>query len=235
MYKNVLFDLYGTLVDIHTDEHSEEFWNSLIDTVREKTSLSAKELKGQFFLEIDIQEKRRKEEHPNIEYAEIDILCVFKKMFSGCTYSELLDISNEFRRLSRKYIQVYPGVFDLLEELKAKGRKIYLLSNAQRVFTAKELIDCRLNDFFDGIVLSSDEGCKKPDKLFFNTLIERYELNKNETVMVGNDAYADIKGAYDAGIDSVYLESNLSNEVSGKLLSKHSFKIEEIEKLIKVL
>ncbi len=29
MYKNYIFDLYGTLVDINTDEESFEFWYKL--------------------------------------------------------------------------------------------------------------------------------------------------------------------------------------------------------------
>lgn len=28
-YKNYLFDLYGTLVDIHTDEENEALWEKL--------------------------------------------------------------------------------------------------------------------------------------------------------------------------------------------------------------
>ena len=29
MYKNCIFDLYGTLVDIHTNEKKEELWEKL--------------------------------------------------------------------------------------------------------------------------------------------------------------------------------------------------------------
>lgn len=29
-YKNILFDLYGTLVDIHTDEESENIWKRCV-------------------------------------------------------------------------------------------------------------------------------------------------------------------------------------------------------------
>ncbi|MBR5774174.1 MAG: phosphoribosylformylglycinamidine synthase subunit PurQ, partial [Clostridia bacterium] len=40
--------------------------------------------------------------------------------------------------------------------------KVYLLSNAQSCFTINELKECGLYDLFDGIIISSDVGRKKP-------------------------------------------------------------------------
>ena len=33
-YKNYIFDLYGTLVDIHTDESRPEFWQKIANWYR---------------------------------------------------------------------------------------------------------------------------------------------------------------------------------------------------------
>lgn len=59
--------------------------------------------------------------------------------------------------------------------------------------------------YFDGIVISSDEGCMKPDLEFFNICCERYELNKSQSIMIGNELKSDIAGAKAAGIDSFYI------------------------------
>jgi putative hydrolase of the HAD superfamily len=35
MYKNIIFDLYGTLVDIHTDEQNPKFWQKFAGLLKE--------------------------------------------------------------------------------------------------------------------------------------------------------------------------------------------------------
>ena len=47
------------------------------------------------------------------------------------------------------------GVTDLLEALKKKGKKIYLLSNAQRIFTEYEMHTLGIAKYFDDIFISS--------------------------------------------------------------------------------
>ena len=40
--------------------------------------------------------------------------------------------------------------------------------------------------------------------------------------MIGNDYITDIKGSHDAGLDSLYLHTNISPEIKGELLSKYT-------------
>lgn len=98
-----------------------------------------------------------------------------------------------FRCFSTKYIKLYDGVTELLDALKANGKKIYLLSNAQRSFTANEMDMLGLTKYFDGICISSDEECSKPDSHYFEILFDRYGLEKSESIMIGNDYISDIR------------------------------------------
>lgn len=127
-----------------------------------------------------------------------------------------------FRAISRKHIRLYDGVLDLLSSLRKAEKKIYLLSNAQSCFTAPEIRLMDLEDKFDGIVLSSDEHTRKPDTAFYQIIFDRYNINLKESIMIGNDSIADIKGAYDAGLDSLYIHSNISPDIEDKLLSTYS-------------
>ena len=97
-----------------------------------------------------------------------------------------------FRALSRRFLRAYDGVEELLEELRRRDRKLYLLSNAQTDFTRPEIEMLGLTRFFDGIVLSSEQGCKKPSPAFFRKLLEQYGLEPSESIMIGNDGTADI-------------------------------------------
>ena len=122
----------------------------------------------------------------------------------------------------------------MLDVLKAKGKNIYLLSNAQRAFTENELNMFDLTKYFDGICISSDEECSKPDVNYYNILFERFNLEKSESIMIGNDYLSDIGGAADFGIDSLYIHQSISPNIEGVLRSKYSvmdgnvYKIKEL-------
>lgn len=76
----------------------------------------------------------------------------------------LLTATGQFFRIeSLNTLQCYPASIDTLQNLHTKGCGVYLLSNAQRIFTEYELRSLGLWELFDGILISSDEGCCKPD------------------------------------------------------------------------
>ena len=75
-----------------------------------------------------------------------------------------------------KYVRLYAHAKELLEALRAAGKRVYLLSNAQRTFTEYEMRYLGIYDLFDGVQISSDHGCKKPDERFFRILLERFGL-----------------------------------------------------------
>lgn len=211
MYKNYVFDLYGTLVDINTNENNINLWKKMQEfyAFYGAVYLPA-ELKKEFFRLCREEEEKLK----GYDYPEIKIENVFKKLFTDKGVKmdiKTCKIAGQFFRIySTKYIKLYEGTIEILEYLKEKGKKIYLLSNAQQIFTEYEVKMLGIYDYFDGVVFSSDESCRKPSKMFYDVLFERYQLEKKESVMVGNDWISDIEGAKNFGIDSVYLHTNIS-------------------------
>ena len=117
-----------------------------------------------------------------------------------------------FRALSTEYIRLYDGTREMLMRLRESGKKIYLLSNAQRIFTEYEMNALGITKYFDKIYISSDCGCKKPDLSFFEKLISECGVDKRRAVMVGNDGICDILGAKRAGLAALYVRSNISPE-----------------------
>lgn len=65
-------------------------------------------------------------------------------------------------------------------------------------------------DELRAVYLSSDCGCKKPDRRFFRLLLDEQRLDPARSIMVGNDPVCDAAGARDAGLDVLYVHSNLS-------------------------
>ena len=129
-------------------------------------------------------------------------------------------MANAFRTLSRKYIKLYPDTLETLDKLKKKGCKLYLLSNAQAIFTRPEISMLGLDRYFDKMYISSDYGIMKPDKEFLLNLINDEELDKSKSVMVGNEIRSDVKIADLCGVDGILINSDGLNKKEIKKQAK---------------
>ena len=224
MFKNYIFDLYGTLIDIRTDEEDEALWQKMMMIYGYKEcNYSDFEIR-RTYKELCSREKAKvKEMHPERTNVDFDLTVVFRELYELKGYTptdeEVEFTARFFRCTSTKFIKLYDGVIDFLDSLKKKGKKIYLLSNAQRSFTVPELKMMGLYDYFDGIFISSDHCVSKPCVEFFDGLFKKYKLKKIESIMIGNDFISDISGAYNFGIRSLYIHQEISSPITGKLLS----------------
>lgn len=271
MMEICIFDLYGTLVDIHTDEEKEELWEKLSlfyryygadyepeelqtafqNTVRvmaqEREAGNGKEEgrekagREKAGTEKEGTEKERTEKAEGSEivreslrgdahemFPEIQIEDVFLHLFhkkykktcrrelSGANAAAERELAVHagqfFRILSTDYVRLYEGTREMLAALKNSGKKIYLLSNAQRIFTEYEMNALGISQYFDGIFISSDYGYRKPDGRFYRELLESASIRADRAVMIGNDGICDIEGARRMGLSTVYIRSNLSPE-----------------------
>ena len=223
MYQNYIFDLYGTLIDIRTDESGEDFWNKVAEIYKSHgASYTGKEIEHHYHRIAKRESNLTHFMHPLYSNIEIDLERVFKRLYSRkgvCATKEIIsDTAVKFRKASTQFLKLYDGVIDLLESLKKSGKKVYLLSNAQRCFTYPEMVELGLVDYFDGIYISSDCSCCKPSKIFFDKLFKEYKLDKSKSVMIGNDCISDMQGAHKAGIDSLYIHQEISTPLEGKEL-----------------
>ena len=103
----------------------------------------------------------------------------------------------------------FPESVVLLHELKNRGFGIYGLTNwsAETIPTAYRKYD--FFDLFDGIVVSGDEKLIKPDKRIYKVLLERYNLNADESIFI-DDNQANIKSAQELGFKAILFD-NISN------------------------
>lgn len=212
MYQNFIFDLYGTLVDIHTNENKPSLWKKLaLFYSFQGAAYTEKELRGRYHA---LETIARKAPSP-YTYPEICAADIFRTLYTEKRIQpseELLTATGQFFRIeSLNTLQCYPATLETLQQLRAKGSGVYLLSNAQRIFTEYELRSLGLWELFDGILISSDEGCCKPDPAFFQILFERYGLDPATCLMIGNERASDLAGAVAAGIDCCYLHTATSS------------------------
>ena len=212
-YTDLIFDLYGTLVDIHTEEN---------DSVWEKVAIyfgfygahyTGPELKQRFHTVLAAREVKAGQSYecfPDIPFEQVMTELFRVKGVERNGNALGIHAAQLFRILSIEYIRLYPKVLEALAGLRKRGYRLWLLSNAQRVFTEYELRHLGLGEQLDGIYISSDYGYRKPDARFFGALIKEQKLEPSKCLMIGNDLQTDIAGAKAVGFGTLYMHTNLT-------------------------
>ena len=93
--------------------------------------------------------------------------------------------------------EAIPATKALIEALKAKGYRLFVLSNMSKEFI-EFLREQEVYRNFEGEVVSCEEHIIKPDPAIYTTLTERYMLNPAETLFI-DDRKENIEAAMAEG------------------------------------
>lgn len=220
--KVCIFDLYGTLIDIYTDEDDPRLWSVLASFYsRYGADYSPDALKSAYHRTVreELETVRRTS---FVRYADVPLENVFWRLYTEGKVRHRAELSvreeqktvwtaaaaNLFRELSMRRFSVFPEVHETLKALKDRGASLCLLSNAQRVFSLPEIEKAGLREYFDAIYLSSDYRMAKPEPGFLKTLLRERRLDPADCVMIGNDPKSDMEIALSCGVRGVLLNTD---------------------------
>ena len=111
------------------------------------------------------------------------------------------------------HCQPIPGTIRMLEKLKT-GYSLGLLSNFTHPPAAHGLLDrLGFSAHFNFILISGELGYRKPHPKTFGHLIERFGVEKEEIIYVGDDPEPDIIGARNAGLSPVWFTYVRDNKI----------------------
>ena len=111
-----------------------------------------------------------------------------------------------FERALEESAEPVEGARELLQYLSSKYL-LYAASNAPSGQQEGRLERAGLLTYFDGVFVSGDLGASKPDPLFFDRLFERLPgLRRSECVMLGDSVSADVAGAKEAGLRTLWFD-----------------------------
>ncbi len=210
--KAVIFDLYGTLIEIETDEGMEELWRTIahfftyhgvdfrrwdlkelfFDIMRKQKAASGELYAEMNMVQIWLEIMLRKEVKPPLDGRSLESIAI--------TLTEL------FRGISRKRLALYQDVHSVLKKLKERFT-LGMVSDAQAQFAIPEMTILGIHDFFHPIAISGDFGYRKPDPRLFIRVLDELGVNPNEAIFVGNDMFRDIFGAKQVGIATLLFKS----------------------------
>lgn len=119
------------------------------------------------------------------------------------TTEEILGINEDFLRRTSRKTKVINGALELLDNLAALYRVI-VISNGFREVQLSKMESAGILPFVDEIILSEDAGINKPHLGIFTYAFSRTHARPSETIMIGDSWEADILGAQNARIASVW-------------------------------
>ena len=215
-----IFDLYGTLIDIWTDESDPLLWRRMAGFYAVYGADYAPDALRESYLRLCREEDEALRRQTGCVWPEIRLERVFLRLLREAPRRHAAEpraddgeawsaaAANVFRLLSRRRFGLYPHTEETLRALRAQGCRLYLLSNAQRVFTLPEMEILGLPPLFDALYVSSDHGMKKPQPEFLRILLDEQRLDPGEAVFVGNDFASDMEIAAACGVSAVFLNTD---------------------------
>ena len=108
--------------------------------------------------------------------------------------------------VSQEHWKREPDAIPTLDALKASGYPLGVISNASNDTDVQTLVDkTELRPYFDFVLSSAAIGIRKPNPRIFSTSLESWGFAPSQVAMVGDTLGADILGARNAGLFSIWL------------------------------
>ncbi|TCT13935.1 putative hydrolase of the HAD superfamily [Natranaerovirga pectinivora] len=231
MYKNYYFDLYGTLVDVVTNENKDEVWEKMILYYGYYGAVyTPEEMK-------DIFDKTKKKllGLSSGPVPTINIEDVFYKLFKNKDIKPkkkyTKSVAKAFRMLTTESIHLIDGTREVLEKLKEDNKNVYIISNDQSLYGLSELKLLGVDKYFDDYYFASDMGISMPDENFMKKVLDESKGKAKESLIISNNLDKVIKSS--SKMDSVFLYD--TEDINVKNVSKYTIEKNNIRNILKVI
>lgn len=114
-----------------------------------------------------------------------------------------------------KWMDPIPEMGNLIQNLKSRGFHIYLCSNASLAFFQYYQTIPGIQ-YFDGLLVSAEEKCIKPNAEIYQRLFQKFQLNPKECFFI-DDMPENIAGAKRCGMDGYCLADGDIQKLKQKL------------------
>ncbi|MGQ9600145.1 MAG: HAD family hydrolase [Anaerolineae bacterium] len=116
------------------------------------------------------------------------------------------ELTERFAAIQMRYYCPETGFYTLME-LRSRGYQLGLVTNREDTQRFTELLDkLGLRSHFDLTLTSGEVGVRKPEAGIFYAALERIGVAAKESVYVGDNYWADVVGARNAGVTPVLLD-----------------------------
>lgn len=178
----VLFDMDGTLLDLHYDNH---FWQEYIPLMwGKREGLNHADAKAALYPKFL--------EH----YGSLEWYCT--DFWSEQLNLDVLSLKQDITHL----IKIRPSVEAFLASLKQQGKKVWLTSNAHGDVVSLKMAETGLAHWFEHLLTSHQFGHAKEKQAFWHAMQEQFPFDPSRTVFF-DDSIPVLKSAQTYGLKHV--------------------------------
>lgn len=223
MIKAVLIDIDDTIFDF------EKCSKNAFKKTLKKLDLSYKEKDFSYFNKVnDILWTKQKLGELNINQVFIERSNMMSKYFGLDIEKEIFN--NLFVEFLYDEIEIVDEIEDLLSYLSNKYQ-IFAASNGVYDMQVNRIKKSNLDKYFDEIFVSDKIGFEKPDKRFFQKIMNITKFSNNDLIMIGDSIKSDIIGAKNSNIKSIYF--NKENKKNSD--ENFTYQVKNLSEIKKIL
>jgi HAD superfamily hydrolase (TIGR01549 family) len=216
--KAVLFDLFGTLLMIPSDEvYYEPSLRKMHGFLKANgVKLSFKDFSRVYF---EIRDSIYSETRKTLDEPHFNVRVMQTLQRLGCDF----DVSNPivtgatmaFADEFMRYVSVDDDALCVLKELKKKY-KLGLISNFGIPECGHRLLkDFGLRELFDVIIISAEVNQRKPSPEIFKKALQDLNVDASEAVFIGDMLELDVKGPKSVGINTILIKREPTEAETG--------------------
>jgi putative hydrolase of the HAD superfamily len=137
------------------------------------------------------------------------------------------------RELSAKFLEIlptkkilFPHTIEILNYLAAKNYVLHLITNGFEKTQRSKLVNSGLDNYFTHMITSEGSNSLKPKKEIFDFAMDKAKSALGESIMIGDNLDADIQGAINAGMDTVFV-----NHINAVPVIKPTYMVTHLKEL----
>jgi len=116
-----------------------------------------------------------------------------------------VDLERHFWEAYGRRCEISADTWNTLHSLRAAGKSLGIVTNGQTQWQSRKIEGLGLGSMFDVVLISEQEGIRKPDARIFDRARERCGVARpSEAMFVGDHPEVDVAGARAAGMVAVW-------------------------------
>lgn len=120
------------------------------------------------------------------------------------------------------YNELMDGALDVLEYLKTKEYQIHIISNGFHEVTHRKIDGSGIRQYVETVTSADEVKVRKPNPVIFEFALNKAKANRTESILIGDDWIADVKGAQNFGMKAVFFDVLKDNRTEEGLTSIQS-------------
>ena len=204
-YKDLFFDLDHTIWDFELNS-KETLWD-----LHQKYALAAKGINDfdTFYSQYSVHNHRLWDRYTKgfIKQEELRWKRIYLSLLDYKIADEALarEMSHDYLDILPNKKNLFPYTIEILKYLQRKEYKMHLITNGFESVQFKKIKNSNLSDYFIEVITSEASNSLKPNKEIFEYALKSANAKVESSIMIGDNESADIQGAINAGMDSIFV------------------------------